>query len=866
MSSADRIDALMAIVRGEVVELPPLPAREERYVPPSGPLDAAIIVIGESAGEDEVERGKPFIGKSGQKLRQWMRYARVDPASCYIDNTYPYLPPGKKAKNIPPERLAEEEGKLHARLSKLTDAKVIVPVGNLALKAILGLEGITKYRGSVYEWKGIPAIPLIHPAMILRGQEKMERRCYLDWLRIKRAAQERPVIPQVECITNPSICDFAALVDSLKSALYLSIDIETKPSEGRILCVGFATSPSKAYVFEWPKDENAIRTLCAFDIDKVFWNHAYDVWWLLNNGVPIKGRIIDGMHMMHCLVPTDNVSLAYAASIYTFQPYWKDQSKDEDDKTAEENWEQFKVYNALDAATPLTIIPRLQASLDERGYEAFYVENYEEMSEPIMDVMLRGVRIDQERRKQVEFELLEEARQKRDELATYNDGEPLFTLSTVRDRYVYKEMQSGVYTFDALSVEQAAKSLGVINAKTVSTTKLRNLLYGKYGIPAVLKKRASGEETETIDIFTLRKLRYDYRDNAEVSKIIDLAIEHTRAQKLASFISDDKFDEDGRMRFSLKQTTETLRLASSASPRGRKVNSQNIPREARVRSLILPEKGHVCLQVDGSAAESRVCFVRTGDEELVRLSRLRSDEYDQHRHTGVIVGFARTSDETPTNFATVTKLQRQLCKPISHGAQRAMQGITLAQTILREGLKDEHGDLIVYTVEHCDKLIENYHRRFPAIRQWHQRVRAQLRREKKLTNSWGFTWPVEFADMKDELYRRAYSFLLQSDIAQWLNLRGFKATHYWLKRNKMRSRIMLQEHDGLVLSCAPDEAYDVATFMRDSLEEPWLCGGRAIAIPVEFQLGPHWGGGTEFKQLPAREEFEAVGHECTNVQ
>ena len=661
-------------------------------------------------------------------------------------------------------------------------------------------------------------------------------------------------------ITTPTALDLESFTKELERASHLSIDIETRPSEGRMLCVGFSVRPQEGLVLEWtPEYLPWIRRWCAYPIDKVLWNGNYDRYWLATEGISVNGRILDGMHMLHALMPTDNVSLAFAASIETDEPFWKDQDKTEDNKTAEENWEEFKTYCIKDVCVALEITQKLLPQLEEQGLQQFYEAHYEELAEPMLDTMLQGVCIDHIRRRQVLHDLLTEARAARDKLATFNGGEPLFTLSVQRDKLVWAKLKAGLDPYEGHGADvrmDIQRSVERIQAKTVSSHKLKQLLYGRYGLPMQLKHRSSGEDTETSDIFTLRKLRYDYRDTTEVCQVIDTAIAHSKAQKLSSFIQDDKYDADGRMRFSLKVTTEAGRLASSASPRGKKNNSQNIPRDSRVRSLVLPEPGHVCLAVDGSAAEARVCFIKTKDPELIRLARLRSTEYDQHRHTGVIVGFAPSTEETPENFAAITRSQRQVCKQISHGSQRNMQGFTLAQTILREGLEDEHGNPIVFDEEYCNEVIERYHRRFPAIRQWHLRVRAAVRKDRCLTNSWGRIWPVPYYQLSDELFRRAYSCELQSETADWLNMWGFKALWQWIKANKLRSGIMLQEHDGLVISTPPDEAYDVALFLRGSLEQVREYDGVELAIPVEWTLGLAWGHGREWKILPPREEFE----------
>jgi DNA polymerase-1 len=481
----------------------------------------------------------------------------------------------------------------------------------------------------------------------------------------------------------------------------------------------------------------------------------------------------------------------------------------------------------------------------------------------MLDLMLKGVRIDHTRRKVVLDELLTEARAARDKLMAYNDGQPLFTLSTKRDKEVWAALQIGQEqlsplgwlfsdpdyratviqgNLDRLPYTAAAiqRSLDTIAAKTVSREKLKDLVYNKYGLPIQFKKRDSGEETETLDIFTLQQFRLSKGTAAVVRPILDLAIEHTKKQKLATFIYDNKFDEDGRMRFSLKVTTEAGRLASSASPRGKKVNSQNIPREKRIRNLVLPEEGHVCVEYDYSQAEARICFVYTKDPELVELARKHPSEFDQHRY------FAATIFGKPEN--EIDKVQRQVAKSCVHGKQRQLQGKRLSETLLKEGF--------VYSEEECEMMLQTYDKRFPGVRRWQEQVRRRLWKHRLLVNSWGRRWPVPYYELNDELLRRGLSFILQSDNADNLNILGFKSVHYWLKAYGLQSRIMLQEHDALVMSCPLEELYDVTVFVYKSMEQTRQYDDVELSIPVEMKLGCCWGDGVEYKKMPSRDQLE----------
>ena len=68
--------------------------------------------------------------------------------------------------------------------------------------------------------------------------------------------------------------------------------------------------------------------------------------------------------------------------------------------------------------------------------------------------------------------------------------------------------------------------------------------------------------------------------------------------------------------------------------------------------------------------------------------------------------------------------------------------------------------------------------------------------------------------------------------------------------------MLMQVHDSLVCSCPPDEAYDVAAYMRDQIEEELDYGGVELSVPMEVSIGVNWGDKIEIGVLPAREVFE----------
>jgi DNA polymerase I-like protein with 3'-5' exonuclease and polymerase domains len=272
---------------------------------------------------------------------------------------------------------------------------------------------------------------------------------------------------------------------------------------------------------------------------------------------------------------------------------------------------------------------------------------------------------------------------------------------------------------------------------------------------------------------------------------------------------------------------------------------------------MLPEKGHVLLEADLSQVEGRLCFIYTGDAELIRLARLRASEFDQHnfvvsildRKPGTIFGLPL--DELPAKSD-----ERQASKSLMHAFQRDMQAQTAVDTLLRQ---DER---FIYTVDETKAMLDILRRKLPAIPAWHAETRKTVRRDHCLTSSWGHTWDVRYDEINDDLFRRAYSWKMQRDAAGLLNMQGFIPLDRWLKKEKMQSLAMFQVHDSLVCSCSLNEAYDIALFLKDHLEAPREYDGTELSVPVEFSVGKNYGNKIEMQELPDRADFDKIALTC----
>jgi uracil-DNA glycosylase len=118
------------------------------FVPGHGAFDAALIVIGEQPGGDEVAEGRPFVGKSGRELTAGLGSIGRD--GVFITNVRKCL--GEKGETADVKRRSIAhcvEAYLQEELNRCKSAKTILCIGADALDVVVGVQSAIKWHGSV---------------------------------------------------------------------------------------------------------------------------------------------------------------------------------------------------------------------------------------------------------------------------------------------------------------------------------------------------------------------------------------------------------------------------------------------------------------------------------------------------------------------------------------------------------------------------------------------------------------------------------------------------------------------------------------------------------------------------------------------
>ncbi|MEO0358625.1 MAG: uracil-DNA glycosylase [Pseudomonadota bacterium] len=150
-----------------------------------------IMIIGEAPGRDEDAQGRPFVGRAGQLLDKML--AAIDLSrekSVYITNVLPWRPPQNRD---PKPAEVEMMMPFLRRHVELAAPRLLICMGNHSCNAVLGKRGITKLRGTWDQGLGLPVMPMLHPAYLLR-QPSAKKQAWQDLLAVQARLAHDPAI------------------------------------------------------------------------------------------------------------------------------------------------------------------------------------------------------------------------------------------------------------------------------------------------------------------------------------------------------------------------------------------------------------------------------------------------------------------------------------------------------------------------------------------------------------------------------------------------------------------------------------------------------------------------------------------------
>jgi len=361
--------------------------------------------------------------------------------------------------------------------------------------------------------------------------------------------------------------------------------------------------------------------------------------------------------------------------------------------------------------------------------------------------------------------------------------------------------------FAAAVADAAAEAYAVIGREVNlgSPKQLQEVLFDQLGMPKT-KRIKTGYTTDAAAL-------QDLFERTEHPFLAHL-LAHRDASRLRQTVEGllRSVADDGRIHTTYLQTIAATGRISSTEP-----NLQNIPirteegRRIR-RAFVVGEGYETLLTADYSQIEMRIMAHLSGDEGLIEA--FRSGE-DLHRYVGSRVFGVPTSEVTPA--------MRSKIKAMSYGLAYGLSAFGLSKQLN-------------ISVGEASALMDDYFARFGGVRDYLAGVVEEARRT-------GYTATIlgrrrylpdltsDNRQRREMAERMALNAPIQGSAADLIKV-AMLGVHRGLRESGLRSRMLLQVHDELVLEVAPGESEAVEALVRREMG-----GAGQLAVPLEVSVG-----------------------------
>ena len=359
-----------------------------------------------------------------------------------------------------------------------------------------------------------------------------------------------------------------------------------------------------------------------------------------------------------------------------------------------------------------------------------------------------------------------------------------------------RELEEKIY-------EEAGETFNINSPKQLGV-----ILFEKMQMPGG-KKTKTGYSTAA-DV--LDKLAPDYPFVADILEYRQLTkLKSTYADGLAGYIG-----EDGRIHSTFNQTITATGRISSTEP-----NLQNIPVRMElgrlIRKVFVPRDGFVFLDADYSQIELRVLAHLSGDEMLIKAYR---EAQDIHRMTA--------SQVFHIPFDEVTPLQRRNAKAVNFGIVYGISSFGLSQ------------DLSITRKEAAD-YIEKYFATYPKIKSYLDGEVEKAKADGYSLTMFGRRRPVPELKSSNFMQRSfgeriAMNSPIQGTAADIIKIAMIRVNQA-LRSEHLRSRLVLQVHDELLIETAKEEVEEVSAILEREMRQ---AADLSVPLEVDMHTGENW--------------------------
>ena len=580
--------------------------------------------------------------------------------------------------------------------------------------------------------------------------------------------------------------ELAEVVKTVATYSEFCFDTETTGLDlfnDRIVGLSLAVEPHKAWYVPFYEESKAhyvaiLKPLFESEmVAKIGQNIKFDYMVLHRLGIEVKGRLYDTMILHYLLDPESRHNMNYLAERYlNYRPIEIESLIGRGQKQLTMDLvgvERVLEYAAEDADITLQLKQTLYHEVVERGLERLYHEVEEPMIRVLADIELAGVKINTE------------------DLADYA-----------------VELNQKLAELEAEVRREADEPTLNIN----STRQLGEVLFGKMRIaekPKMTKTKQFCTDEEYLQSF------------AAEHRIVALVLEYRGVKKLLSTYVEALPQlvnrVTGRIHTSFNQAVTATGRLSSTNP-----NLQNIPvRDAlgkRIRRAFIPsDDEHLLLAVDYSQVELRLMAHLSGDESLIKAF---ADGEDIHAATAAKL-FGKAISE-------VSAEERRRAKTANFGIIYGISAFGLSQRleIPRKEAKE---------------LIEGYFRTYPKVQEYMERVVADAREKGYVETIFGRRRYLNDilsrnAVARGVAERNAINAPIQGSAADIMKMAMVEVWRRF-RAEGIRSQVILQVHDELVIDLLRSEEADVRRIVVEAMEG---VAQLRVHLTAEAGVGENW--------------------------
>jgi len=374
----------------------------------------------------------------------------------------------------------------------------------------------------------------------------------------------------------------------------------------------------------------------------------------------------------------------------------------------------------------------------------------------------------------------------RDELISY--GEELKEKRSELEKLIY---------------EEAGREFNINSPKQLSTVLFEDM------------KIKGGKKTKTGYSTAASVLEELKDDNPIIKKILD----YRKYQKLISTYIDglkDMAGPDGRVHSKFQQKVTATGRISSTEP-----NLQNIPVRLelgkKIRKAFRPAKGYKYIDADYSQIELRVLAHMSGDQNLIKAYH---EGRDIHRSTAALV-FHKPFDQ-------VTDLERRNAKAVNFG---------IVYGISPFGLSKDIGT----SVEEAAKYIEDYYKSFPGLKTYLDGLVESAKEKGYAKTLFARRRPIPELKSSNFMQRSfgervARNSPIQGTAADIIKI-AMVRVHDRLEKENLKSKLVLQVHDELLIEAADSELDYVEKLLKEEMEN---AASLSVDLIVDISVGDNW--------------------------